>query len=195
MVLSAADHHFSGLKWGQRVGPTLGEWRGIFFTPYQEYCFSHIRMWSWKTQLSNFKTRTQQFILQWKIRTPRRLFPFQKWNEHPPKSTSPYPPTKREVSKKSSGVIFFSAPSRAPFQPPPRHPGPVERPHFHGRDSPYETVVLPDRRSEWLRRWNPATAGSWSAIRSKWKPGCLWNSQFFRDPYVMFFIIIPHQVV
>lgn len=34
------------------------------------------------------------------------------------------------------------------FKPPPRYPGPVERPHFHGRDSPYETVVWPDRRSE-----------------------------------------------
>ena len=119
MVLSAADHHFSGLKWGQRVGPTLGEWRGIFLKPYQEYCFSHIRMWSWKTQLSNFKTRTQQFILQWKILTPRRLLPFQKWNEHPPESTSPYPPTKREVSKKSSGVIFFQRTKPRPVSTPP----------------------------------------------------------------------------
>lgn len=120
MVLSAADHHFSGLKWGQRVGPTLGEWRGIFFKPYQEYCFSHIRMWSWKTQLSNFKTRTQQFILQWKILTPRRLFPFQKWNEHPPESTSPYPPTKTGSFQKIIRAEFFSAHQAAPRFNPPR---------------------------------------------------------------------------
>lgn len=124
-------------------------------------------------------------------------FPKVKWTpSRVNKSISPHQNGK--FPKNHPGWIFFSAPSRAPFQPPPcvqpppRYPGPVERPHFHGRDSPYETVVWPDRRSEWLRRWNPATAGSWSAIPSKWKPGCLWNSQFFvRDPYVKFFYYNP----
>ena len=59
----------------------------------------------------------------------------------------------------------FCSPVSPPYSP-------VETPHFHGRDSPYETVASPDLRSEWLRRWNPARNGSWEELRHqvfRWK--------------------------
>lgn len=109
-------------------------------------------------------------------------------------------PTKTgKVSKKNHPGWFFVSGHRgaAPrFNHP--HPGrypppePDERPHFHGRDSPYETVVWPDRRSEWLRRWNPAHGwGGWCRDTFEMKTWlfCEIALFFVRDPYVMVFLL------
>ena len=166
-------------------------------------------MWSWKTQLSNFKTRTQQFILHPKIRTPRRLFPLPKVNQSTPSRVNkskiyPHHQTGKVSKKKSSGVIFVSG------RPKPR---PVSTTNHPGRYPPgtWRKATLP--RARFTIR-NCGLAGSEKrmikALESCPRLGRLMSRYlrnenlvvdeiawfFFRDPYVMvFFIIIPHQVV